>query len=221
MRIFNYHPVTFELVSEALARQDPLDAEHFLVPRFATPVLPPEEIPEGKAALFDPEAETWSLADDDRGTWFGSDGEAIAVYEIGAKPDQAVTRTVPTEPFQKFEDGSWRIDTDRKAAAAIAEVNASCEAGLAAIRDQYPLSEILSWSKQEAEARALLKDGNAPAPLLNAMAINRGVGVIELAQRVVAKADAYTTLVGQAIGTRQKAEDDIERASGSAVKRGG
>jgi len=91
------------------------------------------------------------------------------------------------------------------------QLNADAEAQLAAIRAKYPLSEILSWPKQEAEARAHVVGKGADTPLLSAMAEIRGMTLDELAGRVIGKADVYTALVAQVIGNRQKAEDELER----------
>lgn len=87
---------------------------------------------------------------------------------------------------------------------------ADCEKAIATIRAGYPENEVLSWSKQEAEARALVADSNAATPLLDALAGERGIAKAELAARVIAKADTFAALSGALIGQRQRLEDQLD-----------
>lgn len=89
-------------------------------------------------------------------------------------------------------------------------INAACESAIAAIRAGYPEGEVLSWPKQEAEARAFVADANAPTPLLDALATARELNKAELAARVIAKADAFAALSGQLIGRRQRLIDQLD-----------
>lgn len=97
-------------------------------------------------------------------------------------------------------------------AAKLTEINAACDAALAALTASYPSSELLTFDKQEAEARALIADPATAVPLLTALAAARGIGTTELALRVIAKADAFTTASGHVIGLRQKDEDRLKAA---------
>ena len=97
-------------------------------------------------------------------------------------------------------------------AAKLSEINAVCDAALAALTADYPESELLTFDKQEAEARALVSDQATSTPLLTALAEARGIGTTELALRVIAKADAFTTASGHIIGLRQKDEDRLKVA---------
>ena len=97
-------------------------------------------------------------------------------------------------------------------AAKLAEINAACDAALAALTASYPSSELLTFDKQEAEARALIAAPDTSAPLLTALAVARGIGTTELALRVIAKADAFTAASGHIIGLRQKDEDRLKAA---------
>ena len=94
-------------------------------------------------------------------------------------------------------------------ARKLAEINAACDAALAALTAGYPSSELLTFDKQEAEARALLADPEAATPFLTPLAAARGMTVEELARKVIAKADAFTTASGHVIGLRQKDEDRL------------
>lgn len=102
---------------------------------------------------------------------------------------------------------------DELKAAKLNEINAICEKSIAVLRAGYPDSEVLSWSKQENEARAFVADANAATPLLDALATARGIGKADLAGRVIAKADTFAALSGALIGKRQGLEDQIAAAT--------
>lgn len=97
-------------------------------------------------------------------------------------------------------------------ARKLAEINAACDAALAALTASYPASELLTFDKQEAEARALLADPEASTPFLTPLAAARGMETEALARKVIAKADAFTTASGHVIGLRQKDEDRLKAA---------
>lgn len=95
-------------------------------------------------------------------------------------------------------------------ARKLAEINAKCEAALAALTPTYPERELLTFDKQEAEARAYQADSGASVPLLTSLAAGRGISVADLAGRVIAKADAFTAASGWLIGQRQRLEDTLD-----------
>ena len=97
-------------------------------------------------------------------------------------------------------------------ARKLAEINAACDAALAALTASYPSSELLTFDKQETEARALLADPEAVTPFLTPLAAARGMEIEALARKVIAKADAFTTASGYVIGLRQKDEDRLKAA---------
>lgn len=78
-----------------------------------------------------------------------------------------------------------------------------CDRRLAALKAGYPDSEVLSWDKQEAEARA------GGGPLASALAAARGLDEQELIRRILAKAEAFAVLSGTIIGQRQALEDQV------------
>lgn len=98
-----------------------------------------------------------------------------------------------------------------------AELSKKCEADIAALRAGYPESEVLSWSKQEDEARALVADANAATPLLDALSEARGIDKAVLAGRVIAKADAFAGISGTLIGKRQRLEDQLDALPADAT----
>ena len=75
------------------------------------------------------------------------------------------------------------------------------------IVDEYifdtPLSEKLTWDKQEAEAKAFLSDPASPTPLIDLLIISRKKGETkeELANIIVSKANFYIEFQGDLLGT--------------------
>ena len=92
-----------------------------------------------------------------------------------------------------------------------AEINEGCQAALAALTATYPDRELLTFERQEREARALLaEDSAADVTHITAIAQGRGIPVDELAQKIIAKADAFALASGALIGQRQWYEDALE-----------
>lgn len=98
-------------------------------------------------------------------------------------------------------------------AARLAEVNAAYDEAVSALVDTYPDAELLTFDKQEAEARAWLADISARTPLINALAEGRGMDKAELVRRIIAKAEAFATTTGYLTGQRQRFEDLIDAAT--------
>ena len=106
---------------------------------------------------------------------------------------------------------------DEAKASALAAINTACENAIAAIQASYPASEVLSWPKQEAEARAYVADPGAATPLLDALAEARGIDKAELSRRVILKADAFAQYSGAVIGKRQGLEDVLNALPADAT----
>jgi ribosomal protein S20 len=90
------------------------------------------------------------------------------------------------------------------------EVNVAFNTTIKQITDSYPADEISSWDKQEAEARAFTADFNAVTPLIDAIALARGITKAELAARIISKADLFAGVRGELIGYRQGLEDQLD-----------
>jgi antitoxin component HigA of HigAB toxin-antitoxin module len=103
----------------------------------------------------------------------------------------------------------YSFHPDDYRAHKVSEIKAACEDDLASLQASYPESEVLSWDKQEREARAFKADPASSVPLIANLAAVRGISVSDLADRIIQKADAYTAAIGQALGRRQKLEDQL------------
>jgi hypothetical protein len=88
-------------------------------------------------------------------------------------------------------------------------INARANELLAALSAAYPEGEVQSWSQQAKEAEALNTNPNAPTPLLAAIATARGLSLMDLTARVIAKMTAFAHASGQIIGQRQALEDAV------------
>ena len=76
-----------------------------------------------------------------------------------------------------------------------------------------PQTEILTWSEQEAEAKAYtISKQETDAPMLSVLSQTRGVPLSALCAKVLEKAEAYRSFIAYAIGKRQAYEDAIESA---------
>ena len=139
------------------------------------------------------------------------------IFEGEYPPEAAVWCNENGAYIEAREDGyvivAIREPTLEEAKAGkLTEINAACDAAIAALTASYPESELRTFDKQEAEARALLADPATSAPLLTQLAAERGISVLELAQRVQKKADAFTVASGCIIGQRQKYKDVLDAA---------
>ncbi|MFC7518685.1 hypothetical protein ACFQUU_27110 [Herbaspirillum sp. GCM10030257] len=106
--------------------------------------------------------------------------------------------------------------TDAKA-AKLREANRECDIRINALTSTYPATEVLTFSKQEMEARAFLVDELAPTPMIDALAMNRNVPKLELVARIIGKADAFAGFTGAVVGYRQLLEDRIDAATSMSV----
>ncbi len=114
-------------------------------------------------------------------------------------PDELVSQLIaeynpwPTEKATKF-----------------AEIDAEFEAAVASLTAGWPQHEIQTWSKQEAEARALAANPAAATPMLSTIAATRSITAAELAQRVIRDADAFTAASAHFVGLRHKARQLVQ-----------
>lgn len=116
-----------------------------------------------------------------------------------------------------------KIDwTQRKATPSAAEllqvekdrlhrsINREYTQRMNAVALPYPQYERESWPIQLHEAQTLAADPAATTPWIDACAVQRGLGRIELAQRILAKDSAYRLISGNLTGAHQAHEDTID-----------
>ena len=116
-----------------------------------------------------------------------------------------------TELPSAFQERVNRKLTEAKA-NKLEALNASYETFVSTLAGA-PQTEILTWSEQEAEARAYTASKQeSDAPMLSALSQTRGVPLPALCAKVLEKAEAYRSFIAYAIGKRQAYEDAIESA---------
>lgn len=98
------------------------------------------------------------------------------------------------------------------------EIRALAESALMELSKKYPEREVSTFTQQELEARAFLADSSSSAPLITAIAAERGITVAELAAKIVANADEYAQKAGKIIGRRQYFLDQLETALAQATQ---
>lgn len=151
-----------------------------------------------------------------------------------ARYDSAINRDIPADAVEVTDEQFWQTINERDGIWSItseanivklpfpedtiddliiakrAQINFSFNQAMQQVTADYPVDEISSWTKQEAEARAFIDDENAVTPLIDALATARGITKEDLASRIIAKAVLFATVSGQLIGTRQGLEDQLD-----------
>lgn len=117
-----------------------------------------------------------------------------------ACPDM-VTEELPPTPYEPT--------LEELKTAKLTEINAAYDNAVSLLVADYPSSELLTFDKQEAEARAWTADQSADTPLVDALALGRGMDKAELVSRILTKADAFAVATGYLTGLRQKYEDRL------------
>ena len=131
------------------------------------------------------------------------------------------------DEYSKVEEVGYRIDNADKVQRTyrvvdrgftdeyiykrkLGEVNDECNRYLEEAISSYPSTEVASFDKQEAEARAYLADPTAELVLLPVLAVARGISLDELVKKVLIKATMFAKYTGFMIGQRQKFEDQLD-----------
>lgn len=136
--------------------------------------------------------------------------EIIPLYADGKPAGEDHLRR--TLEFYGYVVGPELLTLEELKAAKLAQINEGCQSALAALTPTYPEKELLTFERQEREARALLAGDGSDVAHITAIASGRGIPVEELARKIVAKADAFSLASGLLIGQRQKWEDMLKDA---------
>lgn len=136
--------------------------------------------------------------------------EIISLYADGNPAGEDYLRR--TLKFYGYPVGPELLTLEELKAAKLAQINEGCQSALAALTPTYPEKELLTFERQEREARALLAGDSSDVAHITAIASGRGIPVEELARKIVAKADVFSLGSGLLIGRRQRYEDMLEGA---------
>ena len=131
------------------------------------------------------------------------------------------------DEYSKIEEVGYRIDTSGKVQRTyrvvdreftdeylynmqLDRLNAECNSYLEEAISSYPSTEVASFDKQEAEAKAYLAGATTELVLLPVLATSRGISLDELVKKVLEKATMFAKYTGFIIGQRQKFEDQLD-----------
>ena len=145
--------------------------------------------------------------------------ESYGVFEVknGVKPDynELTQRLSVWKPMlnasSEWVAGYEVIDLpeDEAKANQVAAITKEFESTVAQLKSGYSESEIQSWDLQIKEAEMFLADAQSITPLLNSLSSARGMGKQELSNRILANANAYAVIFGEALGKKQKAINNL------------
>lgn len=138
------------------------------------------------------------------------ESDIIPLYADGKPAGEDYLRR--TLEFYGYPVGPELLTLEELKAAKLAQINEGCQSALAALTPTYPEKELLTFERQEREARALLAGDGSDVAHITAIASGRGIPVEELARKIVAKADVFSLGSGLLIGRRQRYEDMLEGA---------
>lgn len=137
-------------------------------------------------------------------------------------------KTVPAEIHTEFNDLYIEIDEYAKAnpdkvikeeevlyeptieelkKLKLSEINNKYNIAISTLVATYPETELLTFDKQEQEARAWLEDNSIETPLIDALAEGRQINKADLVNRIINKSDLFAVQTGYLTGQRQYYED--------------
>ena len=147
-------------------------------------------------------------------TEYRASGYFVSVQPLGQPVelpacDASVTQLLATLELPASAAAQLQFARDERKAA----INADADRMIAALSSAYPASEVISWDQQVREAAAYAADSAAATPLLAALSAARGVAIADLAQRVQARALAFSAESGRILGARQRLDDQLGSAT--------
>lgn len=141
--------------------------------------------------------------------WNGTGGHV----EYDEAPNTVLDHITGFQPFVEL----WEAAAPRAASlssgqaktAALERIDAAYRTAVRALTGDYPEEEARSWLKQEAEACAWSADREAATPWIDRAAAARGISREAFAEKILARAAAFTLQHAELTGKRQKLRDAI------------
>ena len=95
------------------------------------------------------------------------------------------------------------------------QLSGTYQSAIQSMIGQVDSAEMVSWSKQEEEARAYIADNSAPIPLLSVLVGARGLGetVADISAKIIINADAYSVAYASMLGIYQAKRKQLEAAT--------
>ena len=132
-----------------------------------------------------------------------------------------VTQQAFIHEIEQDEEGHRRFIIEAASQPELSEqkkirlelVNSAYENAVSSLVSTYPSTELLTFDKQESEARAWQTDNSVSTPMIDALALGRGIDKSELVRRIIDKSDAFALATGYLTGQRQRYEDMLDAAT--------
>lgn len=144
----------------------------------------------------------------------------LAIFPNG-KPSEDLYHILDIQEYEVEQgyDGSYyvkgyapQLSIEHIKETKLYEINVAYNEATSTLVASYPQNELLTFDKQEAEARAWIADNAVETPLVDMLAAGRQMDKAELVNRIIAKADAFALAVGYLTGQRQRYEDMLDAA---------
>lgn len=147
---------------------------------------------------------------------------SLGLCDVGLGTNENVYKKIgmSIQDVEKGWDGNWYLkgfvptkplDTIKE--EKLSEINSAYNSVTSALVATYPRTELLTFDKQETEARAWTADRATETPLVDMLAAGRQMDKAELVRRIIAKADAFAVATGYLTGQRQRYEDLLDAAT--------
>lgn len=216
-KCYAWHYETMEFVGEGIAFLSPADwelgHEVYALPANATFSVPPHSI-DGHVVLW--RGGEWAQVPDKRGVYYDTQTrERHEIKCVGGVPGETWTVHEPFDRESVWGGDSWIIPFDMLKTRKIQKIRADADRELNEIQSNYSQSEVISWSKQEAGARELSQDVGAVSPdaaFVRAMALERGIGVQVLVEKIMQNLSPYAETMARVLGNQQRREDLVKNA---------
>ena len=181
MNIYNYHPVTKELLSIEEADQSPLEPDIYLFPANSTTVVPPDISGGYKTACFDIETNQWVVIDDYREvSLYSKETKETIFASLGQTLEELNATTLkPTSDYDSWDEGtlSWVYNNEleldsiksvvnnkiktllQEATDKIQVLNDAYELGIATDKEKIKLTE---WKTYRVMLNRITEQENYP-----------------------------------------------------------
>ena len=93
------------------------------------------------------------------------------------------------------------------------EINNAYDLAVSSLVNTYPQTEILTFDKQESEAKVWKLDNSVETPLIDMLVLGRGIEKSDLVERILKKAESFALSTGYLTGLRQRYEDMLMSAT--------
>ena len=178
--------------------------------------------PSASNQIWDFVEEVWyeaCVVDKDSGKYLGA--EHVDMYDNGVYvPSKTLDTTLCTAcQSWDFVNKTFTIDIEKVRSQKIIKLNTLFGVALDALAGIRAQGEMVSWTKQEAEARAYMLDNTTKTPFIDALLLGRGLGETKeaLVALILAKADAYEVSYASLLGKFHAYQKNIESASSLEV----